>query len=248
MCPNIRTTQEGKIIGRGGDSGNDEATEWLRKGGMQISLPQNVTYIAPNTVLTMGCTAVGSIYRESTMKHVTCASLLFCGIMAAVTASSLFAQGTSPGLAKELVADWDRAAAGILDIAEAMPEERYNFKPTPEMPTFGDQLVHVAGVVQRFIDAAKGTKSESGQAHKTMTKAEVIQLLKQTFPMGKEMIVPLTDAQLVEQVKFPIGDRMVTRYRFWAGPLQQFAYHHGQLVIYLRLNGIVPPATARRAR
>lgn len=182
------------------------------------------------------------------MKNVICACLFFCGVIAAVAVSSVFAQGTSPGLAKELVADWERATAGILEVAEAMPEERYDFKPTPEMPTFGEQLVHVAGVVQRYMDAAKGTKSEAGQPHKAMPKAEVIRLVKETSQAGKEMIVPLTDAQLVEQVKLPVGDRMVTRYRFWTGPLQQFAYHHGQVVIYLRLNGIVPPATARRAR
>jgi uncharacterized damage-inducible protein DinB len=182
------------------------------------------------------------------MKNVTYACLVFCGVVAAVAACPLFAQTTSPDLAKELVVDWDREAAGILDIAEAMPEDRYGFKPTPEMPTFGEQLIHVAAVVQRYIDSAKGTKSGAGQEHKAMPKAEVIGLLKQTFQAGKEMFASLTDAQMLEQVKLPVGDRMVTRYRFWMGPLQQFVYHHAQLAIYLRLNGIVPPATARRAR
>ncbi len=117
-------------------------------------------------------------------------------------------------------------------------------KPTPEISTFRDQLVHVAAIAQRFIDTAKGTKSESG--HKAMTKAEVIALVKQTFQTGQEMLGSLTDAQLLEQVKFPFGDRMVTRFTFWLGPLYQFRNHHGQLVVYLRLNGIVPPTTARR--
>ena len=179
------------------------------------------------------------------MKNVTCACLFVCGLMAAVVASSLFAQGTSPGLAKELAATWDRAATDILDVAAAMPEEKYDFKPVPEVQTFRDQLVHLAGVVQRFNDAAKGTKSEA--AHHTMTKADVIAHLKQTFQTGKEMFTSLTDAQMLEQVKFPVGpDRMVTRYGFWLGPLYQVRNHHGQLVVYLRLNGIVPPTTARR--
>jgi uncharacterized damage-inducible protein DinB len=151
-------------------------------------------------------------------------------------------------MAKELVATWERAAADIIDVAEAMPEERYDFKPTPDMRTFGDQLVHVAGIVQRFIDTAKGTKSESDHPHKTMTKAEIVGLVKQTIQAGQETIGSLTDAQMVEQVKFPFGDRMVTRYGFWMGPLYQLANHYGQLVVYLRLNGIVPPATARRSR
>ena len=182
------------------------------------------------------------------MKNVICACLLFCGAMAtvAVAASSVFAQGTPPTLVKELVAVWQRAATDIIDVAEAMPEEKYAYKPTPEISTFREQLVHVAGAAQRFIDTAKGTKSESGHAHPAMTKAEVIALLKQTLRTGQEMLGSLTDAQLLEQVKFPFGDRMVTRFTFWQGPLYQVRNHHGQLVVYLRLNGIVPPTTARR--
>jgi hypothetical protein len=87
-----------------------------------------------------------------------------------------------------------------------------------------------------------------GQPHKAMTKAEVVALLRETLQAGKENFVSLTDAQLLEPVKFPFGDRMVTRYGFWMGPIYQVANHYGQLVVYLRLNNILPPATARRAR
>ena len=47
-------------------------------------------------------------------------------------------------------------------------------------------------------------------------------------------------------MKFPFGDRTVTRATFWQGPLFQIRNHYGQLVVYLRMNGIVPPTTARR--
>jgi uncharacterized damage-inducible protein DinB len=183
---------------------------------------------------------------EANMKTITYAGLVLCGVVAAlvVAAPSIFAQSTPPSVVKELVATWQRAATDIIDVAEAMPEEKYAYKPTAEIATFRDQLVHVTGIAQRFIDSAKGTKSESG--HKAMTKAEVIALLKQTLQTGQEMLGSLTDAQLLEQVKFPIGDRMVTRFTFWQGPLYQVRNHHGQLVVYLRLNGIVPPTTARR--
>ena len=178
------------------------------------------------------------------MKNVTLACLLFCGVVAAVTASSLSAQTTSPSLVKEFVATWQRAATDLIDVAEAMPEQKYDYKPTPEIATFRDQLVHVTGIAQRFIDSAKGTKSE--HPHKAVTKAEVIGLLKQTLQTGQETLGSLTDAQLLDQVKFPFGDRMVSRFAFWQGPLYQVRNHHGQLVVYLRLNGIVPPTTARR--
>src|SRR5947207_4613688 len=111
------------------------------------------------------------------MKNVTFACLVLCAVVAAVAPSSASAQGTPPSLVKELVATWQRAATEIIDVAAAMPEEKYAYKPTPEIQTFGDQLVHVAGITQRFIDSAKGTKSEAAHPHK-MTKAEVIALLK----------------------------------------------------------------------
>ena len=94
--------------------------------------------------------------------------------------------------------------------------------------------MHVAGITQRFIDTAKGTKTEAAH-HGAMAKPETAQ----------EMITPLTDAQLLDPVKFPFGDRTVTRATFWQGPLYQIRNHHDQLVVYLRMNGIVPPTTAR---
>ncbi len=179
------------------------------------------------------------------MKILTCARVVFFAVVAAAVPSLLSAQTPAPSLAKELAASFQRASTEILDIAEAMPADKYGYKPTPEVASFGDQLVHVAGVTQRFIDTAKGTKTEAAP-HGAMTKPEVIALLKKTFQSAQEMIASLTDAQLLEPVKFPFGDRTVTRATFWQGPLYQIRNHHGQLVVYLRMNGIVPPTTARR--
>jgi uncharacterized damage-inducible protein DinB len=179
------------------------------------------------------------------MKTLTFACVVFFAVVAAAVPTLLSAQTPAPSLAKELAASFQRAATEILDVAEVMPAEKYGYKPTPEISSFGDQLVHVAGITQRFIDTAKGTKTEAAH-HGAMGKPEVISLLKKTFQTAQEMITPLTDAQLLEPVKFPFGDRTVTRATFWQGPLYQIRNHHGQLVVYLRMNGIVPPTTARR--
>jgi uncharacterized damage-inducible protein DinB len=180
------------------------------------------------------------------MKTLTYACVMFFALVAAAVPTLLSAQTPAPSLAKELAASFQRAATEILDVAEVMPAEKYGYKPTPEISSFGDQLVHVAGITQRFIDTAKGTKTEAAAHHGAMAKPEVISLLKKTFQTAQEMITPLTDAQLLEPVKFPFGDRTVTRATFWQGPLYQIRNHHGQLVVYLRMNGIVPPTTARR--
>ena len=179
------------------------------------------------------------------MKTLICACVVFFAVVVAGGSSLLSAQTPAPSLAKELAATFQRSATELLDIAEVMPADKYAFKPTPDVSSFGDQLVHVAGIVQRFVDSAKGTKTEAHQ-HGTMTKPEIIALLKKTFQAAQDTITPLTDAQLLEPVKFPFGDRTVTRATFWQGPMYQIRNHYGQLVIYLRLNGIVPPTSARR--
>ena len=179
------------------------------------------------------------------MKLLTCACVAFLVVVAAVVPSSLWAQAPAPSLAKEIAASFQRASTEILDVAEAMPADKYGYKPTPEISSFGEQLAHVAGITQRFIDTAKGVKTEAPH-HAATTKPEIMELLKKTFQNAQEMINPLTDAQLLEPVKFPFGDRTVTRATYWQGPLYQIRNHHGQLVVYLRMNGIVPPTTARR--
>jgi uncharacterized damage-inducible protein DinB len=179
------------------------------------------------------------------MKTLTYACVVFFAVVAAAVPSPLSAQTPPPSLAKEQAASFQRAVTEILDVAEAMPADKYGYKPTPDVSSFGDQLVHVAGITQRFIDAAKGTKTEASH-HGAMTKPEVIGLVKKTFQSAQELMTPLTDAQLLEPVKFPFGDRTVTRATFWQGPLFQIRNHYGQLVVYLRMNGIVPPTSARR--
>ena len=179
------------------------------------------------------------------MKILTYAYVAFLVVIAAAVPGGLSAQTPVPSLAKEIAASFQRASTEILDVAEAMPADKYGYKPTPEISSFGEQLVHVAGITQRFIDTAKGVKTEAPH-HTATAKPEIIDLLKKTFHSAQEMINPLTDAQLIEPVKFPFGDRTVTRATFWQGPLYQIRNHHGQLVVYLRMNGIVPPTTARR--
>jgi uncharacterized damage-inducible protein DinB len=181
------------------------------------------------------------------MRRIIDACLLLCA-MTVVGAAPAVAQTTSTNVVKEMLVVWQRSVTEILDIAEAMPEDKYNFKPTPEVHTFREQLVHLAGIAERYVDTAKGTKSAAHDHGKSMPKAEVIALVKSKFQAAEAMLAATSDAQLLEQVKFPFGDRMVSRFVFWTGPILQVRNHHGQLVVYLRLNGIVPPTTARRGR
>src|SRR5262249_53255840 len=126
------------------------------------------------------------------MKTVTYACVAIVMIIAAAGPSLLSAQTPAPTLATDIAAGFQRASTDILDVAEVMPADKYGFKPVPEMSSFGEQLVHVAGITQRFIDTAKGAKSEAPH-HAATAKPEIIELLKKTLQDAHGMMTPLTD-------------------------------------------------------
>lgn len=68
-------------------------------------------------------------------------------------------------------------------------------------------------------------------------------MLKKSVAEGTELIQQTGDAGLSESVKFPFGNRMVSRHAMWMIAVRHAGEHFGNLVVYYRLNGIVPPAT-----
>jgi uncharacterized damage-inducible protein DinB len=195
-------------------------------------------------IVTREVNAVDDTRQEATMKSLTYACVVFLALVGAAAPSLVWAQTPAPSLSKETVASFQRATNELLGVAEAMPADKYGFKPAAEIGSFGDQLMHVTAIVQRFVDVSKGTKTEAAH-HGAMTKPEIMALMKKTFQSAEEVMAALSDAQMLEPVKFPFGDRTVTRATFWQGPLYQLRNHYGQLVVYLRMNGIVPPASRR---
>ncbi len=143
----------------------------------------------------------------------------------------------------EFSATWERAKAYTLEVAEAMPEEHYDFKPVPEVMSFGQQLVHVVGNLyglnSRFVRVGENpyTYPEKGAQ---LTKAETIARLKAAFAYATESLETLTDEQWKENAE-----------DFWAGPTSRkivfllmrdhMTHHRGIAISYLRMKGIQPP-------
>jgi len=94
------------------------------------------------------------------------------------------------------VASWQRAATDLIDVAEAMPEDKSGYKPTPEIATFRDQLVTSRASRSGSSIRPRGSRARRRNAHGEMKKAEVIALLKKTLQSGQETLGSLTDAQL----------------------------------------------------
>ncbi len=127
--------------------------------------------------------------------------------------------------------------------AEKMPADGYDFKPLPEVRTFGQTLAHVADVQMGLCSAALGEKKSVNAASKT-SKADLMAALKASFDECDAAFDSMTDATAFQMIKTGATERSRL------GALLYDATHdteeYGYLAMYLRLKNIVPPSTERR--
>ena len=136
--------------------------------------------------------------------------------------------------------------------AEAMPEEKYGFAPTngafKGVRTFAQQIKHVAAVNYELGAAILEEKppvdigDESGPAA-VQTKADILKYLKDSFAYVHKAIETINEKNLVGTVKSPFGEGSVTRLGLATSVAWHGFDHYGQMVEYLRMNGIIPPAS-----
>jgi uncharacterized damage-inducible protein DinB len=135
----------------------------------------------------------------------------------------------------------------FLGLAEAMPEEKYSFVPSGDnfkgVRTFAEQVKHVACAQFAFFNEIEGKTPpehcEKGGPDKAKTKAELVKYLRDSFEYGNKVLATITEKNALERVEgrpnTKLGNAVVA---VW-----HIADHYGQLVSYVRMNGIVPPAT-----
>jgi hypothetical protein len=136
--------------------------------------------------------------------------------------------------------------------AEAMPEDKFGFAPSggefKGVRTYAQQIKHVAAVNYMFGAAILEEKppvdtgDESGPAAIT-SKADIIKFLKESFAYVHKAIATINEKNLVVTVKSPFGEGSVTRLGLATSVSWHGFDHYGQMVEYLRMNGIVPPAS-----
>lgn len=136
--------------------------------------------------------------------------------------------------------------------AEAMPEDKYLFAPTrgefKGVRTFAQQVKHVASVNYMLASGILGEKppvdpmGENGP-DSIKSKADIIKYLKDSFAYLHKAVVSINESNLVIPVKDPFGEGNATRLGLAVGAVAHPFDHYGQMVEYLRLNGIIPPAS-----
>ena len=136
--------------------------------------------------------------------------------------------------------------------ADAMPEDKFGFAPTggefKGVRTYAQQIKHVAAVNYELGAALLEQKApvdigdESGPATVT-SKADILKYLKESFEYVHKAVATINEKNLVGTVKSPFGEGSVTRLGLATSVSSHGFDHYGQMVEYLRMNGIVPPAS-----
>jgi uncharacterized damage-inducible protein DinB len=133
----------------------------------------------------------------------------------------------------------------FVSAAEAMPEDKYDFAPTQGefkgVRSFGEQIKHVTAESYYFFAGDKytdaGAKAYSDSIEKLKTKAEIVKALKDSIATSQTAIDSMTAENAFVQTKHG------TRAGMAAFGIAHLMDHYGQMVVYLRMNGIVPPAS-----
>ena len=139
---------------------------------------------------------------------------------------------------------WEEAMEHCLAVANAMPESKYNYKPTDVSKTFAEQMVHIATstelLTKRYVQGMS-VKPERLDAS-TMTKEEIIALLKKRFAYTTNVIQTIEQKQLDELCIMYHSKNEISRAFALFYVQDHLANHRAKANLYVRMNGIEPPA------
>jgi uncharacterized damage-inducible protein DinB len=178
----------------------------------------------------------------------SCAALLMAALVSQIAVAqgatkSTAAPKTADSPSKTLLDSWNEIGRKLTAMAEDFPEDKYDFKPNPAQRSFAEQLLHAAGANYYFIDPVKGLKPPAGDPKRAdyATKAAIVAYVKKSFAEGAELIKSKGDAGINELFVDPFANQQ-SRFSDGAwGLIEHSGEHYGQLVVYYRMAGLVPP-------
>ena len=171
-------------------------------------------------------------------------------VIAAVVISASAALAPAAGaqnahLQSELLKDWTELRPVMMAIASAMPEEKFTYKSTPAQRDYGQQIMHVATGNMAYLRFFGGKAPAPAFDRNAGSKAEILQALAASFDFGDALIREQTDEsmlQIVQTNQFLGPSSKARVIYFLIGHTRDI---YGQMAVYLRLNGIVPPRSDR---
>jgi hypothetical protein len=154
------------------------------------------------------------------------------------------AAGAAPSTAAAVKQNYNIVKSNVLKAADKMPEDAYDFKPTPDVRPFGGWVSHLADAQSNGCPRILGQQPAAPAATPPAGKAAIVAYLKQSFDACDPAYSALTDANSNDIVQTFRGPS--TRLAALVGNVIHDTEGYGAMAVYLRLKGIVPPSSEPR--
>ena len=145
---------------------------------------------------------------------------------------------------KVVLDSWNDIGRKLIAMAEDFPEDKYDFKPTPAQRSFAEQLLHAANANYFFSDPAMGKpmpKAEDPKRADFKSKADIVKFVKKAFADGAAAIQAKGDKGMNDLLVDPFANQQMRVSDMAYGFIEHSGEHYGQLVVYYRVAGLVPP-------
>lgn len=150
----------------------------------------------------------------------------------------------APSVSEAVLAQWNDIGRKLIAMAEDFPEDKYDFKPTPAVQSFAQRLIHAAHANQFFINGVLGQKfpaEEDPKRSEFKNKADVVMFVKKSFADGVTAIKGKGDRGMSDLVVDPFSNEQTRISDFAYGFIEHSGEIYGQLTVYYRSAGMVPP-------
>ena len=167
--------------------------------------------------------------------------------LAAAAAAAIVAMpaAQTASLKADFLKEWAGQKDMLVKIAQAMPAEKYTFKSTSAQRDFAGHVMHIAQINMMVLKTLGGTAAAPAINDKATSKADTIKAMSDSFDYGTALLNEQTDASMAGTIQGPPWMGPSTRARIYAFLIGHTQDTYGQMVVYLRLNGLVPPASQR---
>jgi uncharacterized damage-inducible protein DinB len=180
------------------------------------------------------------------LRLIACTLVFGLSICSAVSMTHAAQAASSTNVKEDLLKDWQAQKKSMMDIADAMPTDKFDYKATPAERSYGEQVMHVAQINVGLLKTLAGKATAPTVTPKSATtKEQMIKALEDSYDYGTALIQEQTEASMIETINGPRFLGPSTRARIFGFLMGHSMDIYGQMVVYLRLNGIVPPASRK---
>ena len=179
-------------------------------------------------------------------KAISCVAMVVLAGCASLFLTSAKSESpkAAPSASQAVVSRWNEIGRKLIAMAEDFPEDKYDFKPVPAERTFAEQMLHVSASMYYFTDPAQGQKPRYPDDPKRdglKTKAEIVAFVKKCVEDGAALIKSKGDKGMSELTTDPESKQQLQISDLAYGLVEHSGEHYGQLVVYYRVAGLVPP-------